>query len=167
LSPTLEKLGMKRIRFGELTDEEVRRRGLEVCEVNERMVREALRRRHGMAAYAKLNIPKILKALKQSDVVIDGLYSWEEYLVLKRKFGDRLSVLAVHSPPSLRYSRLGKRRIRPLTPKQAESRDHAEIENLNKGGPIAMADCSILNDGRPYQQVVRSVKETWRKLKRS
>jgi hypothetical protein len=42
---------------------------------------------------------------------------------------------------------LGRREIRPLTPAEAASRDRAEIENLNKGGPICMADHTILNDG--------------------
>jgi len=34
---------------------------------------------------------------------------------------------------------------RPATIKAAESRDIAEIENLNKGGTIAMADYTIVN----------------------
>jgi len=36
-----------------------------------------------MAAYAILNLPAIDSALKKSNVVIDGLYSWEEYVTLK------------------------------------------------------------------------------------
>src|SRR5574342_69439 len=75
--------GFHRIRFGDITDEEVARRGLKLNEENERRVRELLRKEHGMAAYAKLNLPKIDSAMEQWDVVIDGLYSWEEYLVLK------------------------------------------------------------------------------------
>jgi dephospho-CoA kinase len=37
--------------------------------------------------------------------------------------------------------------VRPLTAEQARARDFAEIENVNKGGPIAMADFTIRNDG--------------------
>jgi dephospho-CoA kinase len=37
--------------------------------------------------------------------------------------------------------------VRPLTPAEAESRDHAEIELLHKAGPIAMADHTIVNEG--------------------
>jgi dephospho-CoA kinase len=33
-----------------------------------------------------------------------------------------------------------------LTEKQAKARDFAEIENVNKGGPIAMADYTLRND---------------------
>ena len=45
-----EENGFKRIRFGDITDEEVRNRGLKLNEENERLVREQLRREHGMAA---------------------------------------------------------------------------------------------------------------------
>ena len=39
-----------------------------------------------------------------------------------------------------------RRQVRPLTPEVAASRDRAEIENLNKGGPIVMADYTVLNE---------------------
>jgi dephospho-CoA kinase len=77
---------------------------------------------------------------------VDGLYSWEEYLYLKEHYGDNFYVVGVWSSPQERYQRLGSRNIRPLTPVEAAGRDRAEIENLNKGGPIAMADFTILND---------------------
>ena len=48
---------------------------------------------------------------------------------------------------SIRYNRLTKRDIRPLTNKEAKSRDISEIEALAKGGPIAYADYFILNNG--------------------
>jgi len=35
---------------------------------------------------------------------------------------------------------------RPLTHAEAASRDRTEIENTNKGGPIAMADYTISNE---------------------
>ncbi len=138
--------GYTRIRFGDITDREVRRRGLGLNEENERRVRELLRREHGMAAYAKLNQSRIDAAREKSNVVIDGLYSWEEYLFLKRVYGERFYVVAVWAPPEARYDRLGRRTSRPLTPEEAAGRDQAEIENTNKGGPIAMADFTLLNE---------------------
>ena len=42
-----------------------------------------LRKELGMAAYAILNRPRIDTALEKSNVVADGLYSWEEYLDFK------------------------------------------------------------------------------------
>jgi dephospho-CoA kinase len=141
-----ERNGFTRIRFGDITDEEVGKRGLPLNEENERAVRESLRREHGMAAYAVLNKPKIDTALKTSDVVIDGLYSWEEYLYLKETYGKAFLVIAVWASPEVRYSRLAGREKRGLTREEAASRDKAEIENVNKGGPIAMADITILNE---------------------
>jgi dephospho-CoA kinase len=138
--------GFTTVRFGDITDEAVKKLGLPLTEENERPVRERLRKEHGMAAYAKLSVPRIDAALKTANVVVDGLYSWEEYTYLKEHYGDNFFVVAVWSSPQDRYKRLGSRKIRPLTPQEAASRDHAEIENLNKGGPIAMADFTVLND---------------------
>lgn len=135
------------VRFGDVTDEEVRRKGLVLNEENERSVREELRRVHGMVAYAVLNLPRIEKATQTTNVVIDGLYSWEEYKYLTGKLAAGLITVAVWAPPELRYRRLQSRKIRPLTLEQARPRDIAEIENINKGGPIAMADFTIKNDG--------------------
>jgi len=147
ISSILKKRKLPVIRFGDITDNELKRLGLKRNEKNEKLVRENVRKRYGMGAYAKLNIPKINNLLESSNVVIDGLYSWEEYKVLKKEYDKRLVIIAVYTPPHLRYKRLSKRRIRPLTKKEAEERDYSEIENINKAGPIAMADFTIINDG--------------------
>jgi dephospho-CoA kinase len=138
--------GFTTVRFGDITDEAVKAKGLPLAEENERPVREGLRKEHGMAAYARLSIPRIDTALKNFNVVVDGLYSWEEYLVLKEKYAGNLYIVAVWSSPEDRYKRLSNRKVRPLTAEQARSRDYAEIENMNKGGPICMADFTLLND---------------------
>ena len=141
-----EEAGFKKIRFGDITDEELKKRNMPRNEDNERTIREELRIEYGMGAYAELNIPAIDRLLESDDVVVDGLYSWEEYLSLKQKYGDKFSVLAVWSSPASRYNRLSNRQIRPLTLEEAESRDKTEIENSDKGGPIAMADFTIINE---------------------
>ena len=141
-----EQSGFTRIRFGDITDEEVRKRGLELTEENEVRIRELLRQERGMAVYAELNLRRIGSALKNSNVVIDGLYSWEEYIFLKEYYGDDLLIVAVWSSPKKRYARLTGRKTRGLTVEEAASRDRAEIENINKGGPIAMADFTIINE---------------------
>ena len=56
------------------------------------MVREDLRKIHGMAAYAILNLPKFDELMKIGNVIADGLYSFEEYKILKEHFGDSLAV---------------------------------------------------------------------------
>jgi dephospho-CoA kinase len=141
-----EKNGYFRIRFGDITDIEVANRGLPLNEVNERQVREQLRQEHGMAAYAKLNLPRIDEALQKSNVIVDGLYSWEEFILLKNYYGEKLKLVAVYSSPKTRSSRLAVRRIRPLTAQDSADRDKNEIEIINKGGPIALADYTIINE---------------------
>ncbi len=141
-----EKNGFARIRFGDVTDEEIKKRGLKLNEDNERRIRELLRKELGMSAYAQLNLPRIESSLKHANVAIDGLYSWEEYTFLKKHFGGDFCVVAVWSAPETRYTRLTGRSTRPLTREEAASRDRAEIENVNKGGPIAMADFTITNE---------------------
>ncbi len=141
-----EEAGFIRIRFGDVTDEEVKKRGLELNEQNERYIRELLRKEYGMSAYAKLNLTKIDEASKYSNVVVDGLYSWEEYTFLKTYYGENFYVVAVWASPTTRYARLATRLNRPLTLEEATSRDRTEIENTNKGGPIAMAGFTIKNE---------------------
>ena len=136
----------QKIYFGGLTLEKLREEGLEINEANERMMREKLRQEHGMAVYAILNIPNIEAALEKGDVIIDGLYSWEEYLVLREKFPN-LEVVAIYAPPKDRYKRLSVRRERGLTEEEVKSREVAEIEKLHKGGPIAIADWTVVNIG--------------------
>lgn len=159
-----EKHGFERVRFGDITDQEVRKRGLKLNEANERLVREDLRKYHGMEAYAILNLPRIEVARRKTSVVVDGLYSWEEYKLLKSHFGEDFYIVAIWASPKTRYKRLAGRAVRPLTPGEAASRDAAEIENLNKGGPIAMADFTIANEAAlpdlapQVENILRSLK---------
>lgn len=139
--------GLPVLRFGDQTDIGLKELGLPLTEENERTYRESLRKELGMAAMAIKIEPRILKAAKDHNlIVLDGLYSWEEYTFLTKKFS-RLSLLCIYAPPEIRYERLSRRPVRPLASGEARSRDIAEIENLNKGGPIAFADYMIINKG--------------------
>ncbi|HDK42714.1 MAG TPA: hypothetical protein ENG87_05000 [Candidatus Pacearchaeota archaeon] len=148
--------GYKFLRFGQITLDEVKRvtGSLEPNHDLEKEIRERNRREHGMAAYAILNKPKIDELLILGNVVIDGLYSWSEYKYLKEIYKDSLKVIAVLASPETRYDRLEDRkdidkemRNRPMLREESISRDYAEIENIEKGGPIAMADIVIINNG--------------------
>ncbi|AGG06053.1 dephospho-CoA kinase [Dehalococcoides mccartyi] len=145
-SRMFSKNGFIRIRFGDVTDEKLRELGLPLNEENERKVRESLRKQYGMEAYAVLNLSRIDENLKNDNVVVDGLYSWEEYKFLKSYYKEKLIVVAISSSPSTRYSRLCERADRPLNYDDAVSRDYSEIENINKAGPIVMADITVLNE---------------------
>ncbi len=135
------------IYFGGVTLKEVKKRNLPVNQSNEKLVREEIRKIHGMEAYAKFELPNIKKALSKGLTIIDGLYSWSEYKFLRDNIDIPIVLLAVFTPKKLRYDRLSKRKFRGLDFKGAELRDFAEIENSDKGGPIAIADQIIVNDG--------------------
>lgn len=145
-SDYLTELGWNKIYFGGVTMDKLKENNLEINPSNEKMMREKLRKEYGMAAYAILLLPKIRESLKTSDTVLDGLYSWDEYKVLKEEFGDNLKLLAITADKDLRYERLTTREFRPLTNQEAYDRDVAEIENLAKGGPISISDYYILNN---------------------
>lgn len=155
VSDELVKNGFAFLRFGQITLDKVKEQGLEISEANERKIREGLRKEHGMAAFAILNIPKFDELLKNRNVVGDGLYSWSEYKILKEKYRENMYVIAVYAPPKLRYERLKNRiaendsqmRFRSVPEEVARARDYAEIENIEKGGPIAMADFTVINIG--------------------
>jgi len=135
------------IYFGKVTINEIKNRNLSINENNEKLIREELRKKYGMDIYAKFLFPKIKKALLMGPTVIDGLYSWAEYKFLKQNLENQMLIIAVFTPRPMRYKRLAQRTYRPLSFREAELRDFAEIEKLEKGGPIAIADYIILNNG--------------------
>lgn len=135
------------IYFGGYVLEEVKKRGLEVNSSNERIVREDLRAVHGMDAIAKLAIDEINVLLqKDQHIIIDGLYSFTEYIFLKDILHEQLVLIATHSEKGIRYERLAQRPVRPLTKEEVELRDYQEIGRIEKGGPIAIADYHIINN---------------------
>ena len=139
--------GIPVLRFGDVTDKGLKAQGLELTQENERPFRENLRKELGMAAYAIKMEPEIREVLEHADIVVlDGMYSWEEYEYVKERF-PFLQVITIFASPQVRYERLHSREIRPLTEEEAQIRDRAEITKLNKGGPIAMADYMIPNEG--------------------
>jgi dephospho-CoA kinase len=147
LAEHLQAQGFPKFRFGGITMDEVERRGWAITPQNEKTVREEIRAQEGMDAYAKRALPIIHTMLDtHRSAIIDGLYSFSEYRTLKAEFGAALVTVAVICDRALRYARLGQRPERPLTPAEAEWRDITEIETLEKGGPIAIADYTILNN---------------------
>lgn len=143
----IKKLGWPKVYLGNATFEEMARRKMAINEKNERLIREELRKKYGPACYALRAIKKIKKLKSRQNVLVESLYSWGEYLEFKKAFGNDFFTVAICAPPRLRYARLDKRKIRPLTLLEARSRDYCQIVNLSQAGPIAMADYTIINDG--------------------
>jgi dephospho-CoA kinase len=153
----LEQKGLPSVYFGGITVDEVKRRGLDVNEANEKQVREELRTTEGNGVMAKRIISKIetLAAEGHKVIVADGLYSWTEYKIFKERFGDDAIIIAITSPRKIRHERLAKRPVRPFSEEEVTAREYAEIENIEKGGPIANADYTLFNQGSPEEMIAQ------------
>ena len=143
----MEKYKLPKVYFGDVTFDEMKDRGLPINEKNERFVREDLRKKYGLLHYAKKVIEKIKSLGNIKTILVESLYSWEEYLEFKKEFGDNFFVLAVYSSPQTRIKRLENRSARPLKKEEVISRDYSQIENLHQAGPIARADFTVINEG--------------------
>ena len=152
----LKEKGLPSVYFGGITLEEIKKRGLDVTPENEKLVREGIRKEEGKDAYAKRIVSQVKELFSQDQtlVVADGLYSWSEYKVFKEEFGDNALIIAIAAARNLRHERLASRQVRPMTDKEVTAREYAEIENIEKGGPIANADFTILNNGAVEEMLV-------------
>ena len=141
--------GCPKVYFGGMVLDELERRGLERNAENERFVREDVRKRFGKDWVVKQVITATKKLIEagQRRIVLDGVYSYTEYKILKEEFKGDITFLAVVLPKKLRYKRVGERLERPFNGQEIRERDEAEIMNLEKGGPIAAADYYVMNDG--------------------
>lgn len=141
--------GYPKVYFGGIVLDAMTKADLEHTQENERPFREELREREGKDFVANRIVKQIRDLIDagQHRIIADGIYTWTEYKIMKREFPGELTVVAVVAPKHLRHHRLTQRPIRPLTDTEANERDWAEIENLEKGGPIAIADHYIVNNG--------------------
>jgi dephospho-CoA kinase len=131
---------------------------IEITPESQQTFREDIRIKEGKDFVVKRAIQQTHDLIHagQHRIVLDGVYTWTEYKLLKREFPGELTVIAIVAPKHLRHHRLSHRPERPFTEAEANQRDWAEIENLEKGGPIAIADHYIINDDTPehmYQQI--------------
>jgi len=143
------KKGYPKVYFGGVILDAMTAAGLDHTQENEQPFREELRAREGKDFVANRIIKQIHDLIDagQHRIVADGIYTWTEYKAMKSEFPGELNVVAVVTPKHMRHHRLSIRPLRPLTETEANQRDWAEIENLEKGGPIAIADHFISNDG--------------------
>lgn len=141
------KKGFERVYFGSVIVDGLVEEGLERTAENEAYYRKKIRDELGMNAVAIKLLPKIKQNISDGKkVILDGLYSWEEYTFLKNEISN-LYLLAIYARPTIRHQRLLERKERSFTEEEAEKRDADEIEKLNKGGPIAYSDYLIQNEG--------------------
>lgn len=145
--------GYPKVYFGGVVFQAMKEAGIEITPSSERVFRVRFREEHGKDVVVNRIIEQVkhLAAAGQHRVIADGLYTWTEYKTLKQAFPGELIVAAVVAPRHLRYHRLANRPERPFTTVESYDRDIHEIENLEKGGPIAIADHYIINNGSVEQ----------------
>lgn len=158
-----EEKGFSRVYFGAVTFDEIKRRGLENNQDNERKIREEFRASGDMAIYAKLNEQKINDLYAKGNVVIESMYSWSEYKYIKEKFGDAFKVISVVVDKDIRKARIAQRDTRALNSEEVDLRDLTEIENIEKAGPIAIADYYILNNGNK-EELLKKLDDLYKRI---
>jgi len=149
-----------KVYFGGVIYNAMNEAGIEITPESQTVFREEIRAKHGKDFVVNKIIEEIhnLVASGQHQIVADGIYSWTEYKAMKQAFPGELSVVAVVAPRHVRHHRLASRPERPFTEKEATDRDWAEIENLEKGGPIAIADHYVIND-KTTEELFQSIDE--------
>lgn len=147
----LTSQGYPKVYFGGMIYKEMEKRGIERTEdgESEKKFREMIRETEGKDWVVRqvISETKDLISAGQKRIILDGVYSWTEYKTLKHEFPGNLTFIAVVVDKKLRYKRVSNRPDRPFDDKAIRERDQSEIENLEKGGPIAAADYYILNNG--------------------
>ena len=147
----LTEKGYPKVYFGGMIYKEMEKRGIERTEdgESEKEFREMIRETEGKDWVVRQVIEETHNLIKagQKRIILDGVYSWTEYKSLKHEFPGSLIFVAVVVDKKLRYERVAKRPERSFDAKAVRERDRSEIENLEKGGPIAAADYYVLNNG--------------------
>ena len=143
--------GYPKVYFGGMIYKEMEKRGIPRTEdgESEKKFREEIRAKEGKDWVVNQVIAEAKDLIQagQKRIILDGVYSWAEYCALKHAFPTNLTFLAIVVDKQLRYDRVARRPDRPFDGTAIRERDRSEIENLEKGGPIAAADYYILNNG--------------------
>lgn len=141
--------GFPKVYFGGVIYQAMAEAGIEKGEDNEKVFRVEIREKEGNDFVVKRIIKQIedLHEAGQHRIIADGVYSWDEYKALQHAFPGNVIFVAVTAPKAKRYHWLESREDRPQPVTVSATRDEREIEDLQKGGPIAAADYFVHNDG--------------------
>ena len=147
----LTERGIPKVYFGGIIYKAMEEAGIPRTEdgESEKKFREEIRQKEGKDFVVLRAIREAKKLIEagQKHIVLDGLYSWTEYKILRKEWPTEMTVVAIVTPKALRRKRVAERPDRPFDAQAVAERDRAEIENLEKGGPIAIADYYIDNSG--------------------
>ncbi len=151
-------MGYDIIVMGDVIRQETTKRGLDLTPQNVGSVMLQLRQEEGNTVIAKRCIPQI-EARGSGKVLVDGLRSLYEADTF-HNFFKKFSLMAVHTSPETRFTRLSSRR-RSDDPAQWEvfrERDVREL-SVGLGNVIAMAEQLVVNEDS-FEEVKAKVKES-------
>src|SRR6478609_931141 len=96
----LTKKGIPKIYFGGVIYKAMEEAGIEITWDSQKKFREEIREREGKDFVVKRVIKEAhdLIAAGQHRIVLDGLYSWSEYKILKHEFPGSMTVIAIVTP---------------------------------------------------------------------
>lgn len=143
--------GYPKVYFGGMVYKEMEKRGIIRTEdgESEKQFREMIRQTEGKDWVVRQAIAEAKDLIQagQKRIILDGVYTWTEYKILKHEFPGLITFIAVVVDKKLRYKRVAVRPERAFDTAAIQERDRSEIENLEKGGPIVASDYYILNNG--------------------
>lgn len=155
-----KKNGFPVVRMGDLVWAEVEARGLPRDAKHVGEVADAMRKEHGDDIWAQRTVVEV-RQIQEPDntprdhhrapaslVVIDGLRSNVEVEALRTELGSDFILVAIHTDPDERFSRLTAR-ARDDDPADDESHKARDTRELGWGlaRTIALADEMVVNDG--------------------
>lgn len=145
----LKDQGIPDVYLGGIIYKAMAEAGIEVTPKSQETFREEIREKEGKDFVINRAMAEVDKLIEsgQRRIIIDGIYSWTEWKIAKHAYPGELTTIAIVAPKHLRYQRLAHRPGREFNGEEAKERDWTEIEHLEKGGPIAIADYFLDNSG--------------------
>ena len=136
-------MGIPFIRMGDLVREMYPKRGPEDKDLALGQFASIERERHGYNIWAK----RTLERMDGDIYLIDGCRSMDEVKAY-RSLTDDVNIVAIHTPPMMRYERLVKRQ-RDDAPKNMEEFEARDAREMGWGlaEAIVLSDHLIVNDG--------------------
>ncbi|MFP3909726.1 MAG: AAA family ATPase [Archaeoglobaceae archaeon] len=141
-----QNLGFPVVVMGDIIRDEVLHRGLELTDHNAGKIATELREKEGMDAIARRCVP-LIKARRESVIVIDGIRSDSEVEHFKQEFGQNFILINIQAERDERFDRSVRRERGDdiVTIEELKSRDQRELSwSMQKA--IERSDLTIENN---------------------
>lgn len=159
IAETAKELGIFTISTGDIVREEIKRRGMDYNEASDKEISEWFHEYGRERELMRRIVDKIVETGNPDSIVIEGFRSLYQINELKKRvWGEKISILAVHAPPQVRWERERMRaRFDHKGYRNVRARDEREL-SFGVGELIAMADYVVINDSslEKFKQTVKN-----------